>query len=66
MPKSQGKSLSYASYEACIRSAREKGVDESPCYDLKKPGKESAPPKAQKAGKMKNPKPRSSQYPGSV
>ena len=68
MPK---EGLSYASYEACIRSARELGKDESPCDDLKKPGKESAAPKAQNAGKknskpMKNPKPRPSQYTGSV
>jgi hypothetical protein len=36
MPKSQGKSLSYKSYEACVASANAKGVSASPCASLKK------------------------------
>lgn len=42
MPKSNGKSLSYASKSACIADARRKGVSAAPC-DAIRSGQTAAP-----------------------
>ena len=61
------KGLSYESYAKCIKSAKAKKMDTGPCESLRKAQvNPPSPASAQKAGKMKNPKPRSSKYPGSV
>ena len=48
MPKSQGKNLSYVSYAECMRSAKDQGVDASPCKKLLKTGPDPAMPGTQK------------------
>ena len=61
------KGLSYESYAKCIKSAKAKKMDTGPCESLRKAQvNPPSPAPAQKAGKMKNPKPRSSKYSGSV
>ena len=34
MPKSQGQSLPYTSRDACIKAAKSKGVNTSPCMKI--------------------------------
>ena len=60
MPKSQGKSLSYKSYEACVASANAKGVSASPCAPLKKGSRKAKGSRA--PGPFGEPKRRSGKY----
>ena len=51
MPVSQGKELPYTTREACIRAAKEQGVNSSACMKLPAGGNKTTP----RGGKMPRP-----------